>query len=632
ELNKNKEISGEQLQNMLNLSREEKAIHQLSFDKLLSEYEVFYNQQNKMSYLMHKIAKLQVVDQIKTKNYHYALRFLKIKQKELAKDKASSNSVVDFINQMQKLINTNNTTTAAFKRYISNSNNNLPYLTIVEKNRQLLHQQIDSQVNKKIKACYQAASLYYRETHDQINNIKKLVSDYINKLKHLLIYNEFNYISHQAQIIKSNGYGLEISSLITYVYNKTLNLAYKYQTPEEIEKIGLHYNDVLAKYNNLVVSVFDNLKPKTKTRVFYEKLRKYIILTLEILENYQDKMVSSIEYIRDKITRNDLAFIANSKVLAKENKKVIDKENDSLAFQAIRLKDKRVKQIDVLLDNSNKINEVFKERVRKINGEYVSEKDKTTEFLDFLEYEIVKIIKENDQQLIKMLKLIDKEIFEERIRFASQYKNYINTISTIKSSLNRAYDNEVKYLYDLNYKREEDLSKTIVLLEQKINALPKEKEALMQAIDTQKQELFIAKQNELLQKFSDIEGNKLLSKPELLAEINKVEKRLPKDYIKLYREIYELENDYLQQYTLINEHYYETYKDYINKQIANRHLLDNDSKIFTSFDWLNTYHKDLLNIFQLNYKETLQKSVDSRDIIKEEKRKSKEKQDRIINA
>jgi hypothetical protein len=50
------------------------------------------------------------------------------------------------------------------------------------------------------------------------------------------------------------------------------------------------------------------------------------------------------------------------------------------------------------------------------------------------------------------------------------------------------------------------------------------------------------------------------------------------------------------------------------------------------FDYLNTYHKDLLSIFQLNYKEVLQKSYESRDIIKEEKRKSKEKQDRVINA
>ncbi len=83
---------------------------------------------------------------------------------------------------------------------------------------------------------------------------------------------------------------------------------------------------------------------------------------------------------------------------------------------------------------------------------------------------------------------------------------------------------------------------------------------------------------------------------------------------------------------MINESYYDTYQDYINKQFANRLLIDNDSRINKSFEKLNTYHKDLLTIFQLNFKETMLKSSESREIINDEKQKSKEKQDRIINA
>ena len=190
----------------------------------------------------------------------------------------------------------------------------------------------------------------------------------------------------------------------------------------------------------------------------------------------------------------------------------------------------------------------------------------------------------------------------------------------------------MKYLYDFNYKRENDSTKTIALLENKIDRLPEQKQNILKSLDNQKQQLFITKQQELLQKFAEIEANKLMNKPELIEEIRNVEKRLPEDYIKLYRQVQELENEYLQQYTLKNENYFATYQDYINKQFANRLVIENDGKIFKSFDWLNTYHKDLLNIFQLNYNETLKKSIESREIIKEEKQKSKDKQDRIINA
>ena len=632
ELNKNKELAGEHLQYMLNLSKEEEVIHKLSFDKMISQQEAFYKQQNQLSYLMYKIAKLEIIDQIKTTNYQYVKKYFEISGKELEKDQISSNSVVEFVHHMQKLINTNNKTTAAFKRYLENSNNNMSYLTIVEKNRATLHQQIYNQLEKKISACYLAASLYHREHNDIINHTIALVNGYANKYKQLLIYNEDNNITYQAEIVKSRGYFNEVSTLITHIYNQVLYQAYKYQVPEVIEKLTLNYNETLSKFNHLVIEIFDKFKSKTKTRIFYKKIQEFIINSLKVLKAFQEQITSTLSIIRDKISENDLLFIANAKIQVIENKKIIDKEYDSLAFQAIKLKTKRNKQIEALLSNSNQINETFKSRVKKINDEYLEEKNKTTEFLAYLEHEITNIIEDNDKQLLKMLKLIDKEIFSERVKFNNQHKKYLNSLSTIRSSMSDTYNAEVKYLYDLNFKREEDITKTIALLEQKMNILPEEKTNIMQTMDLQKQELFLEKQNELLQKFAEIEGNKLLSKPDLLEQIQAVEKRLPEDYIKLYKEVQDLENDFLQQYTLISESHFDTYQDYINKQFANRLLIESDSKINKSFEWLNTYHKDLLTIFQLNYKEVMQKSIESRDIINEEKRKSKEKQDRIINT
>ena len=632
QLNKNKELAGEHLQYMLNLSKEEEAIHKLSFDKLITQYEAFYEQQNKMSYIMYKIAKLELINQVKEKNYLYAEKFVEAKQIEDEKDLASSNSVIEFVHYMQSLINANNTSTAAFKRYLSNSNNNMSYLTIVEKARNMLHEQIDNQLNKKVASAYQAASIYMQETREILNDFSLLTENYLSKYKQLLVYNENNSIDYQAKVIKEQGYASEVSSLLTYMKNEALTQAYKYQVPSEVEGLNSFYEMSLEKFNYLVFDVFTKLKAKSKSQVFYEKMQRYIIEALDILKSFHNKIADSMTKVRDKILEHDIEFIANSKIQAQENKRIIDKEYDSLAFQAIKIKDKRNKQISILIDNSNNLNETFKLRVKKINDEYLKEKNLNNDYLDYLEAEIIRIIEKNDKQLIKMLNLIDKEIFLDRVRFTKQYKKYLNMISGIRTSIGSSYNQEVKYLYDLNYKREADITKTISLLENKIDKLPEQKQNILKSLDTQKQQLFITKQQELLQKFAEIEANKLLNKPELIEEIRAVEKRLPEDYIKLYRQVQELENEYLQQYTLINENYFATYQDYINKQFANRLVIENDGKIFKSFDWLNTYHKDLLNIFQLNYSETLKKSIESRDIIKEEKQKSKDKQDRIINA
>jgi len=632
ELNKNKELSGESLQYMLNLSQEEEKIHKLSFDKMLSEFEAFYNQQNKMSYIMYKMAKLNILDEIKSKNYFYVDRYMRIRNNKLQQDKSSSDHVIDFVHHMQNLIDTNNFTTSVYKEQLTSSEYGYAYLSIVEKNRKLLLDQIDQQTDRKIAASYQAATLYYQETKSLVDEIFALVDFHLKKIKELLIFNEQLTINYQSEIVQKKGFSSELSALMTYVYQTTVKYANKYQIEEEIQNLTINYNESLTNFNNLALAVFTKIKPQSRKNTIYKHIQTYLIKTLEIFNEYKHLTNNSLEKIREMITNNDLMFIANTKIAAEENKKIIEKEYDSLAFEAIRLKTKRKEQINALLTNSDQFNEMFKKRVKNINDEYLRQTQKTDEFLEFIEGEIVRIIKTNDKQLIKMLKLIDKEIFEERLRFNRQYQKFINTVNSLKANIAETYDSEVKYLYDLNFDRENDIKKTIELLESRVNSLPEEKTGILQTLDYQKNELFTLKQDELLKKFSEIEANKLQSKPNLVNQIEQIKKRLPKDYIKLYREVQELENEFLQQYTLINESYKETYQDYMNKQVANRIILDSDTKVFKAFDWLNTYHKDLLNIFQLNYKETVQKSIDTREAIKEEKQKSKDKQDRIINA
>ena len=632
ELNKNKEMSGEHLQYMLLLSNEEEKIHKLNFDKIIAQNEMFFKQQNELSFIMYKIAKLQIINKIKSKNYYYAVQFKDILSKELTNDQSAYQAVKEFEDKMEGLKKTNASTTSTLVDYLNKTDNNMSYLTIVEKNRLYLKQQIDEQTKKKISTCYQALESYILETKALIKKFDKLVKKYINEFKKALIYNENHKINFEDTFIKARGFSLEVSTLLTYTHNQATQFAYKYQVPSEIENLAINYEQALKEFNVLNEKIFSKFKQKTKSKAFYKKLQDFIIPTLSILTNFKESIIKSCEVIRDRISENDMKFIANAKIIAEDNKNLIDKEYDELAYNAVKIKDKRKKQIKALIAQSNSINSTFTDRITKLNQAYLLEKAEKEEFLAYLKINIENVIIDNDRQLLKMLNLIDQELVLERIAFAKQNQKYINTLKSIKASMSNVFESEVKYLYDLNYKREEDINKTIIMLQNDIDKLPQIREDKLLDLDKDKLELFDTKQNELIQKLSEIEGNKLLAKPELMDEIKAVDKSLPEEYEKLYREVSELENEFLQQFTLINEDYYETYQDYMNKQYANKMLIEDGKKTLKSFDRLNTYHKDLWNIFQLNYKETLKKSLESRDMINEERRKSKEKQDRIINA
>ncbi len=631
-LNQNKELERELLEYQVKVSNEEKAAHQLNFRRLEDEYEAFYSQQNKLTYLLYKMAKIKITEMMKQKNHAYVSRFYDIKNQEDKKDKIGSDAVVDFVHYIQGLIDANNTSTTAFKQYLDQSKNPMSYLTIVEKNRLQLKLQVKRQFEEKTSPSYQSIINNYHYTGNTIREIRHLINDYIHNFKLMLLFFDKNQVSANNKILKDMGYNLEVSSLLKYINDKALNIAFSYQIPEKINSLAIRYEKYFIEYNTYAVDIISKVEKKINKKISIQKIKEYLIRTLELLVSYRDEVIQDIEYIRDKVSEKDVAFIAKAKINALENQKIIDEENDKFAFSAIKMRDNKKQEISSLIDRSTELNEIFKNRVKKINDIYLKEKNQTEEFLSKIEKEIIDTVNDNDKQLVKMLKMIDKELYEERIKFNKEYQDYLNTINVIKANITATHEEEIKYLHELNSKRNADIDKTIQLLETKVNALPEEKTKLLQEIDYQKSELFQTKQNELLRRYSDIEGRKMLSKPELMAEIEKVEKRLPEDYVKLYNQISELENEYLQQYTLINEDYLETYQDYVNKQSINRLVLEDDGQVLNSFDLLNKYHQDLLNVYQISHREIMQKSNDTREQIKEEKQKSKAKQDRIINA
>ncbi len=632
DLNQNKNLINEHLDYMLDLNTEEQSIHQLSYEKLLAEFDSFYHQQIKLTDIMNEMVKLKIIDSVKTKNYQYAFGYFKTEAEELQKEKISSKNVVEYVHHMQKLIDKNNQTTSVIEEYLDKSNKQYSYLTLIEKNRHEIHQQINNQTIKKISICYQAASLYYQETNKIISQVNQLLDKYIESLKKMLLFNETSSRYQNSQILELNGYKAEISSLIEYLYHLASDYAFKYQIPDEIRKIEEYYERVIVAYNIIVTKIFSKFTKPRKTKTYYKSLQKYLIETIGLLNDYQEKLVDSLENIKNKIADNDLLFVAKVKIQANETHRIIDVEYDHLANKAIRIANKRKKQINHLQDSSHRLNEVFKKQVKNINDDFLSSANESKRLLSYLESKFSKIILKNDRELKGMLRLIKKDMIDERVRLDKQYNRYTKTLRSLQSNISSAYDHEAKYITNLYHQRENDLTKTIDILENKINTLPLTRDNALKQITKQKQDLVVVKKNELIMQYSEIEKNKFISRPTLLEDIKKIEQRLPEDYVNLYRQMQQIQNDYFQQYTLINEEYLESYQNYVNQQNSNKEILANHAKLYQPFSMLNNYHNNLLNASKSNYKETLQKSLDTRDIIKDDKEKSNDKQNRIINA
>jgi hypothetical protein len=632
DLNQNKNLMNEHKDYMLDLNSEEKIIHELNYDKLLAEFDIFYNQQIKLSDLMNEMVKLKIIDNVKTKNYQYAFGFFKTQAEEKQKESISSKNVIDYVHYMQKLIDKNNQATLVIEDYLDKSNKQYSYLTLIEKNRNEIHQQINDQTDKKISVCYQAASLYHQETNQIISQVNQLLEKYLTSLKQMLVYNETTSKYQTLDVLNYNGYSDEFSSLIEYLYHIASDYAYKYQIPIEIANLENYYEKTLASFNILVSKIFSRLNKPRKTKIYYVNLQKYFIESINLLRKYQENLVNSLENIKNKVSNNDLLFVAKVKIQADYNHKIIDKEYDILANKAIKIANKRKKQINHLQDNSQKLNDVFKKQVKLINDDFLASVKDSKQLLSYLESKFTKTVMRNDRELLGILKLIKKDMIDERLKLDRQYKRYTKTLSNLKNNISATYDGEAKYINNLYQNREVDLNKTINILEEKINVLPTTRDNALKSITEQKQELVSVKKTELIRQYSEIERSKFVSRPELLEDIKKIEKRLPEDYLKLYQEIQQLQKDYYKQYTLINEEYLESYQNYVDQQLSNKEILTNHAQLFKPFSMLNDYHENLLNASKSNYKETLQKSLVTREIIKEDKDKSQEKQNRIINT
>ncbi len=631
-LNKNKQQLEEYKNYLIQVATLEKEIQEKSYEKRLLEAQIYYKQQKTLSDLTMQLIKTRLSYQKKKENHYLAGKFFAMLDEEKDKEAIASDGVIDFIHHMQNLIDLNKVQTEKINKIITSAADREGFISVLITNRDKLTEEITELTKNKIKTSEEAIKLYTEE-HIKIQaKVTKIIDKHITMLMQLILLNEADAGIDKEYILRANGYLSEFVAVVKYAYNQVKEYAYKYQIPDIIRKSEALYEKAIFELVVLNTRQIDSFRKTSRTKKQAYTLKTYYIKSLEILKSFRKDLRQMLLTIKHRVTKNDELFIAKAMRNDALNKKVIRKEFKKLIEKAKNRGFAKEKQLNHFREQADHLNSIFTEKVESINNEFEMNKSANTLLLTELKQEITKIVKRNDEELLKILRYVDDLYVKDSFQLDRQYQRYIKTFKRIQRKNRFSSDDEIDYIETLYNSRVKEAEDTIAILDERIDALPAKKAENYELIAKEKGEVIKTKRLELMRYFANVEKEKFVSRPEYLKQIERIQKRLPDDYLDLYKRIQSLENDYIKQYSSINSDYIENYKNFLESQKKYQETLSKHSLIYKPFEDIKKYNENVLKTTETLYRDTVNKSKEARDKMTSEKQKSKEKQNRIINA
>ncbi|MBN2540967.1 MAG: hypothetical protein JXB08_05510 [Bacilli bacterium] len=628
-LNQNKLEYQEFKEYMLRIAEHEQVIHELAHQKKKDETKALYQQKIDQVLALSKLAHERIVYNAKRQNFEHASSYVRYLEDSQAKQEIGSKHIIEYIGHAQALIDLNIEQTKTIQDYISKTTDDHAYLRALESNREDLLKTIDRSTDKKNQICYTAISLYEQEINDANSNLDHVFERYFTLLKNDLLKLE-NLEDDVMSLLKHLGYRHELSAVIDHVYMIQKRLAYKYQNPALIKRLESESVAFMEEFLVRSLRTFKNVERQKPTPIKHQK--NYLIETISMFESMQTKAKLNLDRILEHASANDREFIAATIKKSDKNKTIINKEYDKLQYTAYRFGTHKNKQLHHLQNRSEQINQIYKTQVKTINKEFLDGVAESEKIAEFIAKKYVRIIKKNDKELKQMLSFLEKLFKNERKSLDKQFDQFQKALETIEITDQDAHKQELIHIQTLYDNRDLEASKTINLLETKINTLPVEKNKYYYQVQKDKHALVAQKRRDLQHRLAEIERDKFVSRPNYLEEIETVKKRLPEDYIALYNQIQHLEFNYLNQFGKINEEYTQNYRDYLLNQSGNNEILERGSSLYMPFEKIQQFHEKIIKTSTSTYRDAIAKSKKTREELNKETQKSNERQKRIINT
>lgn len=631
--NKANEIESASIKHAKIISNLERQIHESTLDKQFMLAETMHRRQLSLLEVEKKKHEIDLETAIiHEQNLFYTGIENQIDDYESI-EKQGNNYVVEYVHDTQKMIDLYKLQSTNIKNYISNDNHRFNYARILENERLLTLKYHDDKFNEITLPNRQAVtylSQYLFRTHQHLD---KRIQNIENHIKNMLVNLSQDTLLIQSKSLESNSYYCQdmyfaFNSAIDTL-NSVVESCHLRQHFMEVEQpIELFIYRFSQLYNE-VSGVNENSNRLKKKNIAIEK---FYIESLILINDYQEYLSVFFSSALEKSIEFDVQSIHMKRNDQFSERSIINHSFDDKIYQAATKKHKTSHILTTIDREYADFELLMKERVFQLNQVYISTLKKEKEKLDYINSELMSVVKDIDKKhqenRLDILKQFEKKILLAQQSFLdieNDYKSKKAVLFQDFDQTSKSFDNETS---ESTLQREAYFAK----LNQEIISMPENQNKEIELLESNKIALMNERKAILNRELTEIEEKKLLATPKYLEQIEVIKSRLPNDYLKLYKEISLAEEQLIKEHRNIETTYQQNFGRFIGNQIEYNSILFNDSVILHPFDkQLETTEKIVKKSSEL-FQDTIVKSSLSQDKINKKTSESNEKQKRVLNV
>jgi len=618
----------------ISISLNEKAIHDLAFDKELAYFFAAYDKEKKAYQLKEKISADDLAYSFARHNFLFAKKYDMLRRDHQKKSQEGSESVVEYVYNAQKLIDLNDLQSKKASETIDKGAEDRDYAYHLEKMRDGMVSNIMAQTDAKTTNNRKAIALYH---HHFFSALVKTTSIFANQelfIKRLLYHLDNDFALNQRQtVLQQNSYVYTVCHLIDKAYTDAIESINDLLPQIDLSDLRRFRQEDFATYVILADKTILRIrKAKNRKKRLRTILEHYYVNTIELFKDVTQKINKSLHEAELSVIKNDVLFVDRINEQSQRSLGLVNREYDRLVYHAVRMGKKKAKKLESLEALRYEIETELKTKVRKVNETYMDTIKSEADKLAFIRKEIEDILVENEHALAMQQKA-DKNRYQlERKILDKRYADFVKAYQRLKAKNEEIYQAELIFIDELAASGNKNIDATLLALEKKLAQLQTPNTNLVKQLETDKQTLVEKRRVDLQQQLAVIEGNKFTSRPRFLEEIETIKARLPEDYLRLYQEMQKAENDFLEEYIQTESSFAADFKQFLASQTDFRKIIDQDSITAKPFDQMLNLHQNLLEKTTDTFDTSIEKANVTKSMIKEEETKTKDRQDRIING
>ncbi len=400
---------------------------------------------------------------------------------------------------------------------------------------------------------------------------------------------------------------------------------------KDMKSIRTLLPDFERKIIILISTCKNKLQASSKLKSFKNQATKYIDKMIKIINRHDNKITSLLTSFIKQTIRKDVIHI--SKQIAFTEKK--SKKIDGILIALVKdindekhMRKKTLKKIKKAYTNiTRRVDKRLSETDRILKDTSLANTKKTKK----IKHATKSLLKETKKKRIKQIEAIMHAHDNVEKSLSRTKKNVQTYIKRLNKLLKRKRDNEHDYVVAFVRSKKSANATKIKSLDQRTHDIENDKDAYY--VNREKDITIIHEKNRyhLNQTFRQIENTKYLSRPAFLKKINVIKEHLSTARDNLQQNLIDAQTDLLESHRQSNEHMdtdMQTFNEKLRSQadsLLNNMTNDNPfTRMITMHDFLTDNIETMQHIMQ-------QKTMDTKEKLQLNERKSSEKQTRFIN-